>query len=127
MKRNFSAKSTGLKLPTKVLQNSHLSDIEKINNLKSRLFERGISQNPLPSVRKPIVSHSSQKLQTVPRIKKLRVHHQIQKREKPTNPNTMSKNESILVPICRVFLIQKPKIRKSHKIAKSMQNNHSKK
>ena len=64
MKRNFSAKSTGFKLQPQVFPNAMNSDSMKTLQLKSRLFERGISANPLPSVKKPRVSQSAKKLQT---------------------------------------------------------------
>lgn len=71
MNRNFSAKSTSFKQQTRPVSNFGTSDSEKTLNLKSRLFERGISAKPLPSVAKPKVSQSSKKLQTVPMLNHL--------------------------------------------------------
>ena len=61
MKRNFSAKSTGLKSQQYLAPNLGISDSEKTQFVKIRLFDRGLSSNPLPSVPRPKVSQSSKR------------------------------------------------------------------
>ncbi|OMJ83653.1 hypothetical protein SteCoe_15380 [Stentor coeruleus] len=66
MKRNQSAKTTGFRIAPRVSPNLQAGDSNKAQELRNRLIERGLSSKPLPSVKKPKVSQSSQKLQTVP-------------------------------------------------------------
>lgn len=62
MNRYPSAKITGLRIPPSRTGNFLIPNSESALNLKSRLIERGISSHPLPSVKRPKVSQSQQKI-----------------------------------------------------------------